>query len=256
MTQILQDAEVTNGFIYLKFKDTIQLASIVPDAFSVATDAATPVVVSDPFNDFTIANNYNTVSRSLKLYWNDGALDPNTDYVLTISGLKDAAGRNLDTSTLNFTTEASVDPDDGEIEPPAAVEIIIDDYSIITDIDFSETEVLGDDDALDIVSSVPVDGAFLVDNDANNGRVSITFTETPSLEKVSTRYFKGFRKKIQRAPIKWESLAVVVSADSSGPIVNVDFPSLDDDPVYYTSGSDYFEDGYKYKIMVSKGLST
>lgn len=256
MTQILQDAEVTNGYVYLKFKDTIQLVSLVPEAFTVATNVATPVEVTDPFSDFTIANNYNTISRALKLYWNHNALTPETDYTLTISGLKDAAGRDLDVSFLHFTTEASVDPDDGEVEPPTAVEIVIDDYSIITDIDFSETEVIGDDDALDIVSSSPIDGAFFIDNDANNGRVSITFTDKPSLEKTSNRYFKAFRKKVQRAPVKWESLSVVVSADSSGPIVNVDFPSLDDEPVYYTADSDYFEDGYKYKIVIDKGLST
>lgn len=256
MTQILQDAEVTNGFVYLKFKDTIQLASIVPSAFTVATDSATPVEVTDPFADFTIANNYNTVSRALKLYWNDNALDPDTDYTLTISDLKDATSRTLGTSVLHFTTEASVDPGEGEIEPPDPAVIEIEDYSIITDIDFTETESLGPDDVLTVDSVDPLSGSFFLDNDYNYGRVNITFSSRPSVEKITSNYIKVFRKKIQRLPVKWEPITARLSLDSTDPIVYVDFPSLDTVPVFYTSGSDYFEDEYKYKIVVSKGLST
>lgn len=256
MTQILQEAEITNGFVYLKFVSTIQLATITTASYVVATDEATPVEVTAPFSDFTVSNNYNTVSRALKLYWNTGVLEPSTSYTLTVSGLKDAASRNIDEFALSFTTEASVDPNATEVEPPVLDTIEIEDHSIITDIDFSESTALTTVETLAAAASDPLNGSFFIDNDYNNGRVVITFTSRPSVEKISSAYFKAYRKKIQRQPIKWESLDVNVSLDSIDPKVNIDFPSLDDTPVYFISGSDYFEDGYRYKIVVSKGLST
>jgi hypothetical protein len=256
MTQILQEAEITNGFVYLKFNSTIQLATITTASYVVETDEATPVEVVDPFNEFTVANNYNTVSRALKIYWATGALEPSTSYTLTVSGLKDAASRDIEEFSLSFTTEASVDPDESEIEPPTLDVIEIEDYSIISDIDFTQSTELSDAEVLTVETSDPLDGAFFLDNDHNNGRVTITFSHRPSVEKISSTYFKAYRKKIQRQPIKWESLDARISLDSLEPEVNIDFPSLDDTPVYFTADSDYFEDGYKYKITVSKGLST
>jgi hypothetical protein len=38
------------------------------------------------------------------------------------------------------------------------------------------------------------------------------------------------------------------------PKVFVDFPSLDATPSYYSSGLNYFETGYKYRIIVSKNI--
>jgi hypothetical protein len=34
----------------------------------------------------------------------------------------------------------------------------------------------------------------------------------------------------------------------------VDFPSLDATPSYYTDGPDYFETGYKYRIVISENI--
>ena len=36
------------------------------------------------------------------------------------------------------------------------------------------------------------------------------------------------------------------------PEVYVDFPSLDSTPSFYIDGKNYFESGYKYRIIVSK----
>ena len=253
---ILQEAEVTNGYVYLKFNSTIKLTTIVQDIFTVATDVATPVEISDPFQDFTVKDNYNTVARSLKVYWNTGKLSPSTDYTITVSGLEDAASRDIDSFELNFTTGASVDPDETETPPPTLETIEIEDFSVITDIDFSATDEVSSIDPLEVSSSDLADGAFYFDNDYNNGRVAILFSQRPNIETVTTAYIKAYRKLIQRKPIRWESVDIEVSLDSSNPIVYVDFPSTDDTPVYFTAGSDYFEDGYKYKIVISRGVST
>lgn len=257
MTQILQEAVVTNGYVKLKFIDTIKLTSIVPEVFTLSTAAATPQAVSDPFDDFTIADNYNSLSRTLTLYWNSGKLQPLTDYTLTIDGLLDAASRPISDGTVNFTTSSSTEPDTTEVEPPELEPVEIEDHSILTGLDFSiveEPEVT--DDEFAVTSVDPSDGTFFLDQDYARGRVSITFTQRPSIEKVNSTYFKAHRKLVQRQPIRWESVDVHVSLDSTSPVVYVDFPSLDDEPVYYTTDSDYFEDGYKYRVVVSKGLST
>ncbi len=258
MTQILQEAVVTNGYVKLKFINTIKLTSIVPEVFTLSTDSATPVVVTDPFDDFTVADNYNTLSRTLTLYWNSGKLEPTTDYTLTIDGLLDAASRALDEGVVNFTTSASVEPDTTEVEPPEPAPVEIEDHSILTGLDFSiveEPEEVSDEEFA-VTSADPEDGAFFLDQDYARGRVSITFTQRPNIEKVNSTYFKAHRKPVQRQAIRWESLDAQISIDSSDPVVYIDFPSLDDEPVYYTADSDYFEDGYKYRVVVSKGLST
>ena len=45
-----------------------------------------------------------------------------------------------------------------------------------------------------------------------------------------------------------------ISINSHKAEVNVDFPSNDSTPVYYTAGKTYFEKGYKYRIIVSEDV--
>jgi hypothetical protein len=62
------------------------------------------------------------------------------------------------------------------------------------------------------------------------------------------------RKKIQTHPARWQNLTTQVSIHSWKPEVYIDFPSLDATPVYFTSGKDYFETSYKYRIILSKDI--
>jgi hypothetical protein len=182
MTQILQEAVVTNGYIKLKFIDTIKLTSIVPEVFTVTTDEATPQTIDDPFDDFTVTDNYNSLSRTLTLYWNEGKLDPLTDYTLIIDGLLNAASRPIAQGTVNFTTSDSITPAPTEVEPPELPPVEIEDHSILTGLNFTidEVEEVSDEDFA--VSSVdPLDGTFFLDQDYARGRVSITFTQRPSM---------------------------------------------------------------------------
>ena len=254
MAYIFQDTEVTNGYVSLKFVDTVKLSSIVSSAFVLVKSDATAVEIANPFKDFSVASNYNTISRTLRLYWEDGVLEPETSYILTVTGLLDAASRTIDDGTVEFETSTDTDPDAGEIEPPEPTPVEIVDYSIVTNLDFSETDTIDPDALFEVISSDPVDGEFFIDNDYNLGRITITFNKRPSVEKVNSTYFKVYRKLVQRAPIKWESITPRLTLSGSSPVVYVDFPSLDDGS-FYTADKEYFEDGYKYKVTVVQGLS-
>ena len=68
---------------------------------------------------------------------------------------------------------------------------------------------------------------------------------------MTLKYFKAQRKKIQKTPSRWESVPAEISMHSWKPDVYIDFPSDDATPVYYVDGKNYFESGYKYRVIVS-----
>ena len=71
---------------------------------------------------------------------------------------------------------------------------------------------------------------------------------------MNKNYFKIQRKIIQRTPARWETLEPRVSMHSWKPEVYLDFPSQDATPSFFVSGKEYFESGYKYRIIVSKEI--
>jgi len=92
-------------------------------------------------------------------------------------------------------------------------------------------------------------------NDFNLGRAVIVFNARPASNYLNNTYFKCQRKKIQRTPSRWENISTVVQLHSWKPEVFIDFPSLSDaTPAYYTEDKEYFESGYKYRIVVSKDI--
>ena len=99
-----------------------------------------------------------------------------------------------------------------------------------------------------------IDGDFYLDNSYNSGRVTIEFNARPASNFLNAKYFKAQRKKIQRIPSRWESLDANISLHSWKPEVYVDFPSNDATPSYTTSNKEYFETGYKYRIILSKDI--
>ena len=84
--------------------------------------------------------------------------------------------------------------------------------------------------------------------------MTVEFNARPASNFLNSKYFKAQRKKIQRTPTRWETIEVEISMHSWKPEVYVDFPSTDATPVYNTAGSDYYESGYKYRIIVSKDV--
>lgn len=253
---LIQEYKITVTTVTLKFSRTPKITSLVNAAFEVEDiSGATPTTISDPFETINLQTDYGSISRVLVLVWNEGKLEANTDYRLTVTGLVDSAGNTIPDESVTFTIGESVTPDESEV-PTTETPVMVEDHSIKTEIFTSPYTVNpAGSDSFAFTGSDPKHGEYLLDTDHNKGRMTLKFSEDPSAEFINSTYFKAQRKKIQRTPIRWETLDVRVSKHSTKPWVYVDFPSLDDTPVYATTGSDYFEEGYKYRIIISQEVS-
>lgn len=245
--------------VVIKFATTIKIDSINVENFIVQTDSSTPSVVTKPFTNIDVKFDYNQISRALSLYWRTGAnLVAETDYILRVTGLRDAANTLLAEEQISFTWAGS--SSNGAPTPslpanaPPVQQVLIQDHSIRVNAS-TAVQILAKNPEFYINEITPTNGDFYLENDYNLGRVKISFNERVASNFLSSKYFKAQRKKIQRAPSRWENLDAVVQMHSWRPDVYVDFPSLNDaTPSYYTENKDYFESGYKYRIIVSKNI--
>lgn len=258
------DDEVT--FIRLKFFKTLLFGSITNEAFTLATNDATPVAVNDPFEtiDPTSPSQYNSIARDLFIFIKPNKLAASQTYVLTISGLQDATGAVIDDdSTVIFTTPASYDTDYDTSLPAEEQAVQVKDLSIKRNVYKSVTELTNANINFYIESTDPITGEWYIEPNYNNGRIIIKFSKVPSASFLNTRYITVQRKPIQRNIARWETLDVKISLDTDEPWVYIDIPSYDFYPeaatpstttVYTTSGYGYFEEGYKYRIILSKSF--
>ena len=258
------DDEVT--YIRLKFFKTLLFGSITNSAFSIATNNATPIVISDPFEivDPTDPAQYNSIARELYLFIKPNKLAASTTYVLTINGLQDANGITfVSDSTVSFTTPAAYDTDYETALPAEEQPVQVKDLSIKRNIYKSVTELTNANINFYIESTDPVTGEWYIEPNYNNGRITVKFSKVPSASFLNTRYITVQRKLIQRNIARWESLDVKISLDTDEPWVYIDIPSYDFYPeaatpstttVYTTAGYGYFEEGYKYRIILSKSF--
>lgn len=252
--ELIQAVEVTTGNIHLKFNPTIKLSSISNDCF-VVTKTSDDSEVVDPFQDIFVPDHYDSIARALILYWNDNVLEANTEYRLTISGLLDAASAAIDVQSVTFTVGDDPDPDQDEL-PPDPPQITIVDKSIKSGI-FEAALVTSTttSTAFGVSSVDPENGDYYLPSDYNNGRVTITFTDPITVDSLTSANFKVQRRILQRTPGRWESVSVNLSIDDDdSSIVYVDFPSTDATPVFNTADVDYFEENYKYRIIISKSI--
>lgn len=253
---LIQSAAVGIGTVTIKFGRTIKISSIKNENIVVQTTAATPAILSNPFKAIDTLADYNQVSRTLKLTWNL-LLSPVTEYEIKLQNFFDAANEPIDEEKIVFTTlpsnQSAATPDFNSVNEPEVPEILIEDKSIRVDA-FSSVQILAKNPNFYISSIDPANGEFYLDNSYNNGRVTITFNERPAANFLNSRFFKAQRKKIQRVPSRWESVTTVISMHSFRPEVYVDFPSDEATPSYYEDDKNYFETGYKYRIIVSKDI--
>ena len=133
------------------------------------------------------------------------------------------------------------------------VPVLIEDKSVRTEADISYN-IIAKNPLFYIDNIDPVDGDFYLSNDYNYGRVTVTFNEKPASNFLNNRYFLCQRKRIQKGPSRWENVTTSVSTHSWRAEVYIDFPSLDATPSYFTPDKDYFEQGYKYRIKISKDI--
>lgn len=248
---LIDNATVSVNTVNIKFGRTIKISSLVDENFTVQTVEATPRIISNPFKDIQTLTNYNQISRTLTLYWNT-VLSGNTDYEIKIANLVDSSGMVIPEESITFTSQVNAaTPSILQTNLGTVVnEVLIEDKSIRADIETSY-QILAKNPNFYIESTNPISGDFYLNNDENNGRVTISFSSRPASNFLRSRYFKAQKKKIQRTPARWEPIEAQISMHSWKPDVYIDFPSNDATPVYYTEDKEYFETGYKYRVIVS-----
>lgn len=247
---LLQAFEATDEYVTLKFDATVKLTSITLDKFSLFIAAATPPEVTDPFRPIVLIDDYDTISRLLRLYYNN-PLEASTTYTFYADGLIDVAGLDLPSASYSFTTGTSPAPTLPAIpvEPP----VVIEDHSIRSDAFTAEVIFAANPDFY-ITETDPEINELMVDPGRNAGRVTVKFSVRPAAHFANAAYFKAQKKTIQRAPTRWLTIDAQYSLDSTRPWVYVDFPSNDATPVYGVAGQTYFEPGTKYRIRISKDV--
>jgi hypothetical protein len=250
---LLDYASVGVDKVKIKFGRTIKVSSITNDKFIVQTTDATPTAVSGPFKTINTLSDYNSISRTLTLYW-DKVLTSGQEYYIRVVGLLDAANEVVTEEYIKFVKVDAATPSGFSTSiVPVIEEILVEDNSIISEA-YTSYQIIAKNPEFYIDSVEPKNGSFYILNNNEDGRVTIVFNARPATNFLSNKYFKAQRKKIKKAPGRWENLETVVQMHSWKPEVYVDFPSLDATPSYFTEGKDYFEKGYKYKIIVSKDV--
>lgn len=253
---LIDYASVGIDKVKIKFGRTIKISSLTNARFVVQSTDATPTAVTNPFKTINTLTDYNTIARTLTLYWsNNNVLTSQKQYYIRVVGLLDSANEVVTEEKIVFTTIESATPSDYlTVIAPKMEELLIEDNSIMQEA-YTTYQIIAKNPDFYIESVEPKNGDFYIGNDYNNGRVIITFSDRPASNFLDNRYFKAQRKKIQKAPSRWESVSTVVQMHSWRPEVYVDFPSLiDATPSYFTDNKEYFEKGYKYKITVSKDV--
>lgn len=237
-----------NDWVSIKFPQSVSTAYLTNEHFRLFLNVSTPVEIVDPFNPINVISDYDSISRILTLHFRV-QLTPDTSYLLTVTGLNDPAGRVLLDEEYYFTSTHFPQPSP-LIPIPEPTYVI--DHSVVPDA-FS-VDPIHTSSGFYIASIEPEDP--FVDNDFNNGRVTVKFSIPPNGNFVNSRYFKAQRKSLIRGFSRWESVTIRVSLDGERPWVYVDFPSTDATPSYYISGKTYFETGFKYRLKISKDIGT
>jgi hypothetical protein len=245
------------NMIVIRFQTTIKISSLVNSNFILQTNQATPSVISNPFETIETILDYNQISRTLKLYWHKNlTLVNGTSYLIRLVNFLDAANETINEEQILFEwqTDSATPSSFSSIRAPEVGEVLVEDKSIRTDA-FTSVQIIAKNPDFYISKVIPLNGDFYLENDYNYGRVKIIFNSRPASNFLNNIYFKTQKKKIQRTPSRWENISTRVQMHSWKPEVYVDFPSLDDaTPAYYTENKEYFESGYKYRIIVSKDV--
>lgn len=255
MSLLLIESSIVNvDKVILKFARAISVSSIKDECFIVASNSSTPQEIISPFRPISYLTDYNQISRVLNLYW-DNVLPANTEYRLTVTGLRGSAGQLLGDDFITFTTGIESATPSELLRPGGTIvdSVLISDKSVRVDVQ-TGYQILAKNPDFYISETIPSSGDFYIDNSENRGRVVIKFNQRPAANFLSTKFFKAQRKKIQKTPSRWESVPVKISMHSWRPEVYVDFPSNDLNPSYYENDKIYYETGYKYRVIVSSEI--
>ena len=247
---------IDSTMVVIRFQSTIKISSLINENFILQTNTATPNIISNPFQPIQSIVDYNQISRTLRLYWDEDInLSSGTEYLIRLVNFLDAVNETIDEEQILFTWQGdeATPSTFSSVRAPEVGEVLVEDKSIRTDA-FTSVQILAKNPDFYIAEVVPSNGDFYLENDYNSGRVKIVFNSRPASNFLNNIYFKAQKKKIQRTPSRWENIETRVQMHSWKPEVYVDFPSLDATPIYNTEGTEYYESGYKYRIIVSKDV--
>lgn len=254
---VVQAKSMSAANIKIKFGLTIDIDTLLNENFAFALSAATPTVISNPFEDISISRDYDSISRTLTL-WLKNTLVSEGTYTLTISGLKTPYQEIIPTTVVNLTAPVDVTIDLVD-QVPVPDPVVIEDASIrdVASVALTYPATVADTNELIIESLVPsvIDAAYLAE-DYNEGRIEITFNTILAANYVSSDYFKVQRKTVGRGMARWEDISTIVTSDSTSGIVIIYMPSNDDVPVYGEPDKVYWEKGYKYRLRISGAIGS
>jgi hypothetical protein len=239
--------DLNNDWVSIKFPQSVSTAYLTNEHFRLYLNVSTPVEIVDPFNPINVISDYESISRVLTLHFKV-QLNPDTPYLLTATGLNDPADRALLDEEYYFTSTHSPQPSPlVPIPEPTYVQ----DMSLVPDI-FSSDEsfVVIPGSGFGLLSYDPNDQ--FIDVDTNNGRFDLVFSEV--LDDLPPKTIRVQRKLLSINVTRWEYINAQITVN--GPEVYVDFPSIDATPVYFTNGTTYFEEGYKYRIKLSHNIKS
>lgn len=248
-SDILQSIQVGKDHIELTFKVTLQADSIESSAFLLATDEATPTEIG--FQPVDLMEYYNSISRVLRIFYL--SIPPEGEYLFTLSGLKNANGATLPSETITVNYPYS---EEAEVYEPSDP-ITIYDNSIRRQAFVATETIRASNPYFYVVDTDPENDSVFVEHDHNRGRISVTFSDRPSPQFLTSQFIK-VQKKNMRKVGRWETLPISMSLDSYYPTLYIYIPAVDEDatpsatPVYGVDGLSYYEDNYKYRVIISK----
>lgn len=251
---IYEKYEVRTDRVEIKFSTVLNVSSFANSHFVLRNiSLATPAVIVNPFDDINLTRDYYSISRTLFLYWNT-TLPSDSNFTLTISGMKTVLGIQLPTEVISFSTgAATTDPITEDI--PTRLPVDVEDYSIKAIVtsgvfpDYIETTTT----PFHLLSIKPSsDEAWFLDSSYNEGRIEITFSAPLAANFISNDFFKMQKKKLGQGIARWETVTTIVTSNSN--LVIIYMPSNDDTPIFGEPAYIYWEVGYKYRLRISGSI--
>lgn len=239
-------------YVLVKFYHSPFVTSLSDSNF-VLEDTSVNPALKVPLSAINVVNDYDSLSRILTLY-PVSLLTAGKTYRLTVSGIYGAYGA-FDTEVFDFSTEGLV----GKSPLPHPFPPI---YEVVSEDRAAEIEIIPDNftsllPVFSVTDISPSIKTVYVDPDYHYGRIVIKFSKAPSGQYLSNKYFKVSKRAVEMGYTRWQEITnTKISIDGSRPWVYIDMPSTDAVPVYGEANSTYFENNTKYKVFVSKYVTS
>lgn len=245
--------EVTTEAVEIKFEDTLDASSIENSSFTLTNDTLS-TIVTNPFQTINVIRDFYSISRTLVLYW-DIDLETETDYTISVSLI--AVDGSPVTGAISFTTGSSFSatPSTEALTPPDRDPVDVEDYSIKNISSFVTTLPSDDETSITALILSPIaDIAYYMASSDTEGRIDIKFNQIPAANFISSDYFKVQKKLVSRQLSRWETVDALITADTVNNYVYIYLPSTDEIPVYGEADKEYWEAGYKYRVVILAGI--